>query len=218
VSPPQQPTALASRYQLLEEIAQAALGVVFRCRDHHLHRDLAAKVLHEHLRDRPAAILRFLDEAQLTAQLQHPGIVPIHEQGTLPDGRPFFAMKLIRGRPLEELLRERASAREDLGRYFQVFVAICQTISYAHAHDVIHRDLKPANILVGMFGEVYVGDWGRAKVLSSSPGLVSGLDDAHEPGRVVGTPTCRRSWLAASPTSSTAEATSSAWGPSSARS
>src|SRR5204862_5099778 len=85
--------------------------------------------------------------------------------GTLPDGRPFFAMKLIRGRTLAELLKERPSPAHDLPRFLHVFEQVCQTVAYAHSQGVIHRDLKPGNVMVGAFGEVQVMDWGLAKVL-----------------------------------------------------
>ena len=103
-------------------------------------------------------------KAQICGQLQHPGIVPVYELGTLADRRPFFAMKLVKGRTLAELLAERGD-ESDLPRFLSIFEAICQTMAYAHARDVIHRDLKPANVMVGAFGEVQVMDWGLAKVL-----------------------------------------------------
>jgi serine/threonine protein kinase len=97
--------------------------------------------------------------------LQHPSIPPVHDFGTLADGRPFLEMKLIKGQTLEELLKARSDSVADLGRFVAVFEQICQALAYAHSHDVIHRDLKPANVMVGSFGEVQVMDWGLAKVL-----------------------------------------------------
>src|SRR5262249_40937307 len=108
---------------------------------------------------------RFVEEAQVGGQLQHPGIVPVYDVGRLDDGRPFIAMKLIHGRTLAALLAERADPKQDLPRLVGVFAQVCQTLAYAHSKGIIHRDLKPGNIMVGAFGEVQVMDWGLAKVL-----------------------------------------------------
>src|SRR5262249_41314041 len=131
---------------------------------------------------------RFLEEAQLMGQLQHPGIPPVHARGALADGRPYFAMKLIKGQTLAELLATRSQESgvrsQESGISDQpdgslstdhsspstllgIFEQICQTMAYVHSHGIIHRDLKPANVMVGAFGEVQVMDWGLAKVLSS---------------------------------------------------
>src|SRR5262245_63094348 len=112
---------------------------------------------------------RFADEARITAQLQHPAIPPVHEVGTLPDGRPFLAMKLIKGQTLDALLASRPEPSVERGRFVAVFEQLCQAVAYAHAHGVIHRDLKPSNVMVGAFGEVQVMDWGLAKVLGARP-------------------------------------------------
>src|SRR5262249_57124159 len=98
-----------------------------------------------------------------------PGIPAVHQVGTVPDGRPFLAMKLIKGRTLETMLRIRVDPSADLGSLLAVFEAVCQAVGYAHAHRVIHRDLKPGNVMVGAFAEVQVMDWGLAKVLSEVP-------------------------------------------------
>jgi serine/threonine-protein kinase len=153
------------RYVLLGEVGQGGMGTVLRVRDPELGRDLAIKLLRGECRDHPEMLRRFIEEAQIGGQLQHPGIVPVHELGQLPDGRPFFTMKLVKGRTLADLLAERASPRHDLPRFLGVFEQVCQTVAYAHARGVIHRDLKPANVMVGAFGEVQVMDWGLAKVL-----------------------------------------------------
>src|SRR5262249_29890403 len=110
---------------------------------------------------------RFADEARITAQLQHPGIPPVHDLGTLPDGRPFLAMKLIKGQNLNQLLADPADVPAERGRLVAVVEQVCQALAYAHSHGVVHRDLKPANVMVGAFGEVQVMDWGLAKVLGS---------------------------------------------------
>jgi len=171
------------RYLLGEEIARGGMGVVLRATDTVLQREVAVKVLHDKYTPTSGTARRFADEARITGQLQHPNIPAVHDLGALPDGRPFLAMKLIKGVTLEELLKTRSSPEQDRGRFVAVFEQICQAVAYAHAHDVIHRDLKPANIMVGAFGEVQVMDWGLAKVLSS-PGLTSGESDpeATSPG------------------------------------
>ncbi len=153
------------RLQLLGEIARGGMGAVLKGRDPDLGRDLAVKVLLESHRDRPDLIRRFIEEAQIGGQLQHPGIVPIYELGAFADRRPYFAMKLVKGRTLSGLLVERGDGAHDLPRFLSIFESVCQTIAYAHAQGVIHRDLKPSNIMVGSFGEVQVMDWGLAKVL-----------------------------------------------------
>jgi serine/threonine-protein kinase len=164
-APPVTPAA-TGRYQLLEEIARGGMGAVLRGHDHDLDRELAIKVLLDDYRDEPNMVRRFLTEARISARLQHPGIVPVHELGRLPDGRPFLAMKLVQGRTLAELLAERHAPSDDLPRFLGIFAQICQTLAYAHSRGVIHRDLKPGNIMVGEFGEVQVMDWGLAKALS----------------------------------------------------
>src|SRR5436305_14456924 len=125
------------------------MGVVYRAHDVTVDREVAVKLLHHrYAADSPIA-MRFLEEARITGQLQHPGSPAVYQVGTLADGRPFLAMKLIKGQTLDELLK--AGAPVDP---LAVFEAISQAVGYAHAHDVIHRDLKPANIMVGAFGEV----------------------------------------------------------------
>jgi serine/threonine-protein kinase len=158
----------AGRYELLGEIARGGMGAVLKARDRDLGRDLAVKVLADPRRADLA--WRFLEEARITGQLQHPGIPPVHELSTLPDGRPFFAMKLIKGRTLAELLRDRPDPSAELPRFLTIFEQVAQTVAYAHSRGVIHRDLKPSNIMVGAFGEVQVMDWGLAKVLGRPEG------------------------------------------------
>jgi serine/threonine-protein kinase len=153
------------RYELYEEIGRGGMGAVLRGRDPDLDRDLAVKVLHGGA-DRPETLSRFVEEARIGGQLQHPGVVPVHELGRGEDGRPYFAMKLVQGRTLHDLLKERASPAQDLARFLTVFEQVCQTVGYAHSRGVIHRDLKPQNIMVGAFGEVQVMDWGLAKRLT----------------------------------------------------
>ena len=159
------PAARPSRLELFGEIARGGMGVVLRCRDPDLGRELAVKVLRDDLRGNPEMIRRFVEEAQIAGQLQHPGIVPIHELGSFGDDRPYFTMKLVKGRTLSRLLGESGPSEADRARFLGIFEQVCQTVAYAHAHGVIHRDLKPSNVMVGAFGEVQVMDWGLAKVL-----------------------------------------------------
>ncbi|MFO0845960.1 MAG: serine/threonine-protein kinase [Gemmataceae bacterium] len=153
------------RYQLFGEIARGGMGAVLRGRDVDLGRDLAVKVLLEKHADRPEVARRFIEEAQVGAQLQHPGVVPVYDIGRFGD-RPFFTMKLVKGQTLAALLGERADVTADRPRLLGDFLKVCQAVAYAHAKGVIHRDLKPANVMVGAFGEVQVMDWGLAKVLA----------------------------------------------------
>ena len=155
------------RYQIQGEIARGGMGAILRGRDIDLGRELAIKVMLESHRGDSEVVRRFIEEAQIGGQLQHPGIVPVYELGTFPDRRPFFAMKLVKGRTLASLLHERTGAAQDLPRFLSIFEQICQTMAYAHARGVIHRDLKPSNVMVGSFGEVQVMDWGLAKVLAT---------------------------------------------------
>jgi len=152
-------------YQILGEIARGGMGTVLKGHDTDLGRDIAVKVLEPELAKRPEVLQRFVEEAQIGGQLQHPGIVPVYELGLMADDRPYFTMKLIKGRTLSALLSARRSLEEDRTRFLKTFESVCQTVAYAHSKGVIHRDLKPANIMVGAFGEVMVVDWGLAKVL-----------------------------------------------------
>jgi tetratricopeptide (TPR) repeat protein len=159
---------VGGRYALGAELARGGMGVVYRADDTALGRPVAIKVLapgHS-----PGLARRFHDEARITGQLQHPNIPPVHDLGTLPDGRPFLAMKLIKGDTLAQLLKDQpdpaADGTHSTGALVAVFEQICQAVACAHAHNVIHRDLKPQNVMVGKFGEVQVMDWGLAKVLT----------------------------------------------------
>ncbi|MCA9177480.1 MAG: tetratricopeptide repeat protein [Planctomycetales bacterium] len=161
-----------SRYRLDGEIARGGMGAIIKGRDNDLGRDLAIKVLLDSHKGKPEVIQRFVEEAQIGGQLQHPGIAPIYELGQFADKRPFFAMKLVKGQTLAKLLADREDAAEERGKFIGIFEQVCQTMAYAHSRGVIHRDLKPANIMVGAFGEVQVMDWGLAKVLQ-----IGGVED-----------------------------------------
>jgi serine/threonine-protein kinase len=204
--------ARAGRYEIEREIEiegeidRGGMGIVYRARDPELDRILAIKVLPLEVCGRPELRRRFLREAQITARLQHPNVPPIHEIGTLPDGRPYFAMKFIDGGTLAVLLQQRPAARADLPRFLTIFEQVCQTLAYAHSQGVVHRDLKPGNVMVGAFGEVQVMDWGLAKVLQEGGAATpeEARDDTAvnqaqtvrseapapqtQPGQVIGTP------------------------------
>jgi serine/threonine-protein kinase len=174
-----EPSDRLARLQLLGEIARGGMGAIIKGRDTDLGRDLAVKVLLEQHREKPELMRRFVEEAQISGQLQHPGVVPVYELGTLADARPYFAMKLVKGRTLAVLLAERTGPAEDQPRLLGIFEQVCLTMAYAHVRGVIHRDLKPSNIMVGSFGEVQVMDWGLAKVLPQG-----GVADDEEAGRI----------------------------------
>jgi serine/threonine-protein kinase len=161
---PQAEDATGDRYQLFGEIARGGMGAVLRGRDVDLGRDLAVKVLLFEYADRPDLVRRFIEEAQIGGQLQHPGVVPVYDMGRFGE-RPFFTMKLVKGHTLAALLDERADPSVDRPRFLGIALQVAQALAYAHAKGVIHRDLKPSNIMVGAFGEVQVMDWGLAKVL-----------------------------------------------------
>src|SRR5262249_50879233 len=163
--------ASAEGLRMEGQIGRGGMGAVLRARDLALNREVAVKVLlAKHARSAELA-QRFLEEAQIAGQLQHPGVVPVYELGKLSDQRPYFTLKLVKGSTLDELLKDaqkvesgsnvslesRASWLFDpqgLPRFLKIFEQVCQAIAYAHSRRVIHRDLKPSNIMVGKFGEV----------------------------------------------------------------
>lgn len=149
-------------YELHEKVGQGGMGVVYRAYHRALDRDIALKFLLPKYATGSPTARQFLDEAKITAKLQHPGIPTIHEVGELANGRPYLAMKLIRGKTLAALLKEQGHGG---AKWLGVFEAICQAVGAAHAAGYIHRDLKPGNVMVGAFGEVQVMDWGLAKKL-----------------------------------------------------
>jgi len=155
------PELEGTKYELRGRVGRGGMGTVWRAFDRELGREVALKVMNGP-DPRPGGEARLRTEAQVLARLEHPGLVPVHDLGTLPDGRLFYAMKLVRGRRLDEHVREMPSRAARL----RVFERICDAVAFAHAHGVIHRDLKPQNVMVGPFGEVLVLDWGVAKVLA----------------------------------------------------
>ncbi|MFN0134683.1 MAG: protein kinase domain-containing protein [Phycisphaerae bacterium] len=195
--------ARVGRYELQGEVGRGGVGVVYRTRDPDLGRDVALKVLRKEHADNPGMLQRFVEEAQIAGQLQHPGVLPVYQLGLTADRQPFFTMKLVQGRTLAALLGHREPGSEALARLLGVFEQVCQTIAYSHARGVIHRDLKPSNVLVGAFGEVQVLDWGLAKILTREGGetishadctrieTVRGSESSlySQVGSVLGTPT-----------------------------
>jgi len=151
------PDFSATRYQVEEEIGRGGMGVVYRAWDAQLERRVALKVM-----DAGYVINQ---EARLLAQLEHPGVAPVYDAGTLPDGRVYYAMRLIQGRRLDEYLRHEAG----LPARLRLFEKICEAVAFAHNRGVIHCDLKPQNIMVGEFGEVFVVDWGVARAIDGGP-------------------------------------------------
>ncbi len=168
------------RLLLGDKLGAGGMGVVFRGQDPQLDRPLAVKILSEDLQSRHQAVARFVREARICARLEHPGIIPIHDMGWLED-RPYFTMKLVVGQSLAELLASREDGDVGLPRLLEVFERVGETLAYAHAQGVVHRDLKPANIMLGSFGEVYVIDWGLAKLLSE-PEIQQPVDQQNSPG------------------------------------
>lgn len=188
------------RYELEGEVARGGMGAILRIHDRQLDRRLAMKVLldREEPQDAEARQLahqllaRFLEEAQVTSQLDHPGVVPVHELGLDQHGKVWFTMRLVKGRTAGEVFAESHRGAPDWPqvRALEVILKVCDTMAYAHEKGVLHRDLKPANVMVGRFGEVYVMDWGLAKVQgqpdrrdlrirAEEPGAVSQVDSAR---------------------------------------
>jgi formylglycine-generating enzyme required for sulfatase activity/serine/threonine protein kinase len=164
------------QYRVGEEVGRGGMSVVYRAHDAELGRTIAMKVLAP---DPDGAapgnrLARFLEEAQVTAQLEHPGIVPVHELGIDEGGRPYFTMRLVAGRQLDEIAALARAGRDgwNLPRVLGLLVRLCQTLAFAHSRGVLHRDLKPSNVMVGGFGEVYLVDWGLAKI--------RGIPDLHD--------------------------------------
>ena len=161
------------KYDELHRLAEGGTAQLFTTFDKNLCREVAFKTLHEDLRNSEIETKRFVREARVTANIQHPGTLPVYELGRDREGNLFFTMKKVDGRDLRQILLDLAQEvpqvveKFPLPRLLDILIQVCQTIAYAHEAGVIHRDLKPANVIVGKFGEVYVLDWGLAKVLGS---------------------------------------------------
>ena len=195
------PDLSGTRYRLLGKLGEGGMAGVYRVEDTALNREIALKVVS--LVDSSGDLAaRLLQEARVIAQLEHPGIVPVHDAGTLADGRVFYTMKLVRGQTLAEAIRRyhaapaaRADRPVEHFRLLNAFLAVTRAMAYAHSRGVLHRDLKPQNIMVGSFGEVQVMDWGLSKLLGGSerPGTVDELVGAETKavtahGTIMGTP------------------------------
>jgi tetratricopeptide (TPR) repeat protein len=156
------------RFQVSGEIGVGGMGIVRLARDLDLDRDVAMKVLRDECIDDPAAVRRFLREARIGGRLQHPGVVPIHQVGVDEERRPYFTMRLVRGRTLASLLAAREDPARARIRLLRIFEQVGQTVAYAHSRGIVHGDLKPSNVMVGAFGEVQVLDWGVAREIGST--------------------------------------------------
>ncbi|APR77983.1 serine/threonine protein kinase [Minicystis rosea] len=196
------------RYEDLGLIGRGGMGEVRRVRDRVMGRVLAMKLLFPDLERTPGMRSRFLAEARLTAGLQHPGIVPVHDCGALSDGRLWFTMQEIRGRTLDAVIQalhadagDSGPAPESMRRVLEIHARVCEAVAYAHSHGVVHRDLKPDNVMIGEFGAVFVLDWGIARaavpgpeaprdVEESSPDMAAILGPASRThaGGILGTP------------------------------
>ncbi|MBN4055061.1 serine/threonine protein kinase [Acidimicrobium ferrooxidans] len=164
---PAGPVARLGRYTITGHLGAGGMGEVLQVRDEDVGREMAAKVILGAATG--PALAKFIQEAQITGQLEHPNIVPMHELGMTEDDRVYFTMKRVEGETLEELLdaerKDEGGRRRYLIKLLNIFLKICDAIAFAHSRGVIHRDLKPANIMVGRFGEVQLMDWGLAKVI-----------------------------------------------------
>jgi eukaryotic-like serine/threonine-protein kinase len=187
------PPVLVGRYRLGRRIGKGGMGEVIAARDEQVGRDVAIKRMRA-AAPGEQAIRRFLREASIQGRLEHPAIVPVHELGRDDDGLPFFVMKKLSGVTLGKILADPATrARVGLQRILRAFVEVCLAIELAHVRGIVHRDLKPDNILLGDFGEVYILDWGVAKIVGEDDGgefadLHSGDQHATRAGAAIGTP------------------------------
>jgi serine/threonine-protein kinase len=169
-----------TRYRLERELARGGMGVVYEAEDSELRRRVAIKVLASELASE-GAVERMRAEARIIARLEHPGIVPLHDAGLLPDGRLWYAMKLVRGHRLDEW----NASTSDLLR---VFLRICEAVAFAHANGIVHCDLKPENVMLGDFGEVLVMDWGVARESGARDAQIAGTPGFMAPEQERGDP------------------------------
>ncbi len=189
VADPLEPDLAGTSYEILGVLGSGGMGTVYLARDRNLGREVALKVVQASQAEAGAAE-RTLREARILARLEHPGIVPVHDAGTLPDGRTWYVMKRVQGRRLDE-----HAAGLSLPDRLRIVQRLGEAVTFAHANGVIHRDLKPANVMVGPFGEVLVMDWGVAKAgphapapSASPPPSLEGETPGTASGTVVGTP------------------------------
>ena len=173
------PASRYGRFEVTGELGRGGMGAIYAARDPELRREVALKVIRGHGKTDRQRLARFVGEAQLTSQLQHPNIVPVHEVGVTAGGEVYFVMKKVEGRSLREVVQALAAGdpetarRWTLHRRLQAFMKVCDALAYAHDRGVLHRDLKPDNIMVGRFGEVLVMDWGVARLVGDETELVT---------------------------------------------
>jgi eukaryotic-like serine/threonine-protein kinase len=179
------------RYRVTGEIARGGMGLILRARDGKLPRHVAIKLLATPVDD-VEHVACFRREAEILGHLQHPGIIPVHDVGTLPDGRPYLVMPLIEGNTLAERLTNRFAGEREVATFLQVFLHVCQTLAYVHSQGFVHRDLKPANVMVGKFGEVLVMDWGLARPIAN----LADDDTICDCDSVTSTDAPREDWIA----------------------
>ena len=198
-SPPRRGPVTPARqhYEHLGEIGRGGMGTVYCVRDLRLLRTSAMKVMASRLAVRRHEVDRFLCEARITAQLDHPNIVPVHEIGTDADGSPYFTMKRVEGRTLSDWIGELGPLHRDPEQFrlvLDAYLKVCDAVAFAHSRGVIHCDIKPSNVMVGSFGQVYLMDWGLAQVLSENAANSEGHLEvdvgpaARRSGRPAGTP------------------------------
>ena len=179
------------RYQVGETLGRGAVGKVAAALDREIHRVVALKTLNQGTGADSKLMRRFLEEGRITAQLEHPSIIPIYDLGAMPDGQPYYTMRVVKKQSLRDVLHRPELRRTwPLVRLLGAFLAICRALGYAHSRGVIHRDIKPENILLGDFGEVYLGDWGLARVTAMSPveGAQKLVEGVRMPSHIQGTP------------------------------
>ena len=180
------------RYTDFKPFTKGGAAILRTCKDHNLGRTVVMKTLHPHLANHDYQRARFLREARVTAQLQHPNTVPVYELGMDLEGNLYFTMKKIAGETLRDILeRQIAGDRQaadtyNLDRLLGVLIQVCNALAYAHAHGVVHRDVKPENIQIGAFGEVMLLDWGVAKVWAMSEAESADATMEHEQLTAVG--------------------------------
>src|SRR5882757_3174683 len=163
----------STKYKVITTINRGGMGVILQTRDLRIRRTVAMKVMKTSSQFSRESVLRFIDEAQLTGQLEHPNIVPVYELGIDAQGEIFYTMKFVKGTTLDDVLRGIRHGRPKiiekypLGALLTIFQKVCDAVAFAHSKGIVHRDLKPENIMIGSFGEVLVMDWGLAKNMTS---------------------------------------------------
>jgi len=195
-------TSSGFRFRILRAHARGGLGQVYVAHDEELHRDVALKEIQDRHADDPESRARFMLEAEITGGLEHPGIVPVYGLGSYDDGRPFYAMRFIKGESLKDAIdrfhkaedenRDRGEQTVEFRKLLARFIDVCNAVAYAHSRGVLHRDLKPGNIMLGKYGETLVVDWGLAKTSGARPVANgeegAGAAEASAPGVEAETP------------------------------